>query len=47
MWFVNSVSSRELLGFLFVLRCGRNVESTGRRPGSLIREVLAQQWKVM
>lgn len=23
------------LGFLFVLRCGRNVESTGRRPGNL------------
>lgn len=36
MWFVNPVSSRELLGFPFVLRCGRNVESTGRRPGSLI-----------
>lgn len=37
VWFVNSVSARELLGFLFVLRCGRNVESTGKRPGSLIR----------
>lgn len=35
MWFVNPVSSRELLGFPFVLRCGRNVEPTGRRPGSL------------